>query len=830
MDQILGEFTVVRLSSLFPFFLFLSMQAVWAFRPNPDLLVISPCVAPAGSTIEVTVSGSNLEDLNHLRFSHPEIKVKPVLLPKGPYDAKPKSKPNTFSVEIPETVSPGLVEVRALGFFGLSTARPFLIVPAGSKEIQNSGKNISREEAVEIELETGILGKFQSQGFHWFKFSAKQGERILVEMLAQRLDSQGDGLLKLYDSSGRELESSRQHFGRDPFLDFTPHQDGTFFLAVADTTYKGGNGYFYHVRLTQRPHIDFVFPPAGKPGTTQTFIVFGRNLPNGQSTEFISRDGKPIEKIQMEIPIPAEITNDGRPFVGTPRQGLISGFPFSLKGSNEVRIGFAEQPQVIEDPKASAQTIQVPCEVAGRFDLPGDADSFEFQAVKGKSYCIEVISERMGSLTDTFVRVSQKNGSAKNTENDDPPTFYATDALNDLNADTRDSFVKFTAEADAIYRIDLFNQRAGGSPDHLYRLIVREPQPDFELLVTTERTKTINNDAYPAAALLRRGGTMVFRVIAPRKDGFEGEISVNATDLPDGVSTSTLRLFGQNEEGFLTLEADKDATVWSGPIQITGNANVHGKEIKHDARSASIVWGRRVFGNQAQVKSRLDAEITLAVMDHEQEPTRIRFKEKNFTVEMKKSLEIPFVIEDNGTRKGNMEVTVHGLPGVVRNPPKVSVGENDKEAKIKIDFKPTGNFKPVMGKSQFVLQAVGNAQYQQNPLAAKRAAEEVERLKQLEKSLKEKAAKLKQKVTDLNAKLTEAKKGGDKDAIAAADAALKEARTQSANANREAGGIPNAIRTAERDAKKLEGIAKEKSMQFATFSHPITIEVLPEKK
>ena len=49
--------------------------------------------------------------------------------------------------------------------------------------------------------------------------------------------------LIVVDASGNQLERSRDHFGRDPMIDFTAPADGDYFAGVHDFTYNGGADY-----------------------------------------------------------------------------------------------------------------------------------------------------------------------------------------------------------------------------------------------------------------------------------------------------------------------------------------------------------------------------------------------------------------------------------------------------------------------------------------------------------------------------------------------------------------------------------------------------------
>ena len=139
-----------------------------------------------------------------------------------------------------------------------------------------------------------------------------------------------DGLLIVYDSNGREVSRNREVYGRDPFLEVSAEQDAEFVLAVSDILYRGGPEHFYRLSISNRPHIDFIFPPAGEAGSTNTYTLFGRNLSGSQLSDTVSLDGKQLERLQVEITLPKAASTPQGFHPGEPRQGLLRGFDYLI--------------------------------------------------------------------------------------------------------------------------------------------------------------------------------------------------------------------------------------------------------------------------------------------------------------------------------------------------------------------------------------------------------------------------------------------------------------------------------------------------------------------
>ena len=92
--------------------------------PTADLRQLRPFSAPAGKKVEVSIIGSNLDNASEIRFSHPGITAKPVMLAADEFHSEPRTQSSRFQVSVAPDVPPGIYEARVVSYFGLSTARP----------------------------------------------------------------------------------------------------------------------------------------------------------------------------------------------------------------------------------------------------------------------------------------------------------------------------------------------------------------------------------------------------------------------------------------------------------------------------------------------------------------------------------------------------------------------------------------------------------------------------------------------------------------------------------------------------------------------------------
>ena len=206
---------------------------VQAQLPLTRLSIIFPPGGQAGTTFEVTLTATDLDETNHLHFSHTNITAKQKLS-----ETTGEADPKRFLVTIGAHVPPGTYEARVVGRFGASNPRGFDV--GNLPEVTSPTTNHSAESAAEVLLGTVVNGRADANAVDYYQFSAKQGQRVLVECLAKDIDSRLDDTLILYDADGRELERQR----RGGLLDFIAPAAGRFVLGVSDFTYRGGEEYF----------------------------------------------------------------------------------------------------------------------------------------------------------------------------------------------------------------------------------------------------------------------------------------------------------------------------------------------------------------------------------------------------------------------------------------------------------------------------------------------------------------------------------------------------------------------------------------------------------
>jgi hypothetical protein len=784
--------------------------------PTTQLTSVFPPGGKQGTSVELTIGGADIDDVGKLVFSHPGLSAAPKLTAATSIEpARPV--PNQFTLTIAGDVPPGVYEARAFGRFGLSNPRAIVI--GTLNETLDAGGNTTAEKAPDLPLGTTLNGRVDANNYEFVRLKLKKGERALIEVTARRIDSRLDGTLVMLDPHGRELKRAKQGAGADPVLDFTAPADGPYMLKLYDEVYGGGNDYFYRLTASAAPYVDFVFPPSGPAGSTNQYTLYGRNLPGGKpAPEFITIGAPPLEKLPVNIPLPSAeaartqlVLGSSSPLVRAWQDGIEFSLPTSRGPANPVNLYFAKAPTMVveREPNSdakSAQKIAIPCEFVGQFYPERDLDWVEFEAQKGQTYWIEAISNQLGLASDPFLAIYRVKINEKGEEQQSE--IAQVDDLQDrgrrnppadeFDATSDDPAYKFVVPEDGTYRVLVRDQFGDGrkDPSVVYRLVIRQPEPDFRLLAYPNSPPPSQQQQIQtplAAASVRKGGTAVFTLAIQRRDEFDGEIAVSVEGLPKSVTCAGALLGGNVTDGSLVFVAADEAAAWSGPIKIIGKAKLGDREVVREARYAVVVWGT-ANRQQQPAEFRLAPALSLGVIDKEMEPALVQIGEdKVYETSLGGNVEIPIKITRRGDFKDPVKLVAVGLTQQMK-PKDVTLDGSKNDAKFELALSQQ-NIRP--GTYTFYMKGETKRRYARNPEAVAAAEAEQKRLAEMIKAL-----------TDEVKSLTEAKD----------DAGLKAAQEKLKEANQ----IKSQCDKRLDDAKKA---SQPKDVAFALISTPIKLRI-----
>jgi hypothetical protein len=594
---------------------------------SPRLLVLTPPGGKVGSTVEVALTGTDVDGAEQLLFTHPNIKAEPIQPPAPPPDPKadPKKPPmpgpqvTKFKVTIAADVPPGLYDARLANAHGVSNPRAFVV--GDLNEVMEKEPNNDIPEAQRVELNSTINGNMSSPtDVDYYVFAGKKNQRVVFSCLSASIDSRMHPEFRVYDAKGKHLATGRQHNRLDALTDLTLPEDGDYYVRLYEFTHTQGTAeHFYRLSITTAPWIDAIYPAVLEPGKTIQATVYGRNLPGGQLDKTAVIDGRPLEKITVNITAPSDpaagqrLTYSG--FLAPNMASLNGGFEYRVKNdagwSNPILLSLATAPVAVGNDKnhtvETAQEVPLPCEIAGHVLNKRERDWYVFTAKKGDVFNIELISDRLGVAGYMYFILRNFDTKADIAEGQDSQEqmnikFYA-------HSDDPLPY-RFTAPADGKYAL-LVSSRLADSlagPQQYYRVRITPDQPDFQLVAVPYSNEK------PEATTLHQAGSQALTVFAWRRDGFKGEIALTVDGLPPGVTCLPQTLGPNLRQTTFVLTAADDAAPWTGTIKIKGTAVIKGQPVTREARSGGIVWPVQPQQNIVPI-SRIERQTFLAVRD-----------------------------------------------------------------------------------------------------------------------------------------------------------------------------------------------------------------------
>lgn len=653
-------------------------SAARADLPSPRLDRVTPLGAAAGSSAEVEIAGVDLEDATKLVFDHPGITAKHL-------------KDRKFTVTVAADVPAGTYDARAVGKHGVSSPRLFA-VSRDLVEVAEKNGNDDRATAQPIAVNSVVNGTSKNGREAFFRFPAKKGQRIAAECSAQRLDSQLDANLTVTDADGRQLAANGDYFGKDPLVEFVAPKDGDYFLAINDLSFRGG--FPYRLLVTDRPHVENVFPRIVQTGTKAELTVYGRNLGAGAKPSAFSVNDLPLDALAESVTAPADILTRGR-FVFTDHPTGHSPLPTAATCTLH---GFQHRgvPLVVSDSSVSLETesnddplkpqkLSLPVALAGRFDKERDADWYEIEPSETASYSFEVYCERIAGRADPYLVVlDDKDGRVAELDDFGIRT-------NAFDGHLRDPQGTVNLTAKKKYRVLVQDRYKRGGARYQYALTIRKAQPDFYPAVIHSQNPG------PGGTTLRRGGAAYLDVIVHNKEGFSGAVTITATDLPKGLHCTPV-VINNDTRGIVALWADADAPEWVGPITLNATAKSDGKDITREVRPYT-----RVSSSTDLNSSRPTRQLVVAVAN-ETAPFALTPAVDRVEVVAGAKTDLLFKCARSFPEvKGNVDIIPLSFPNPIKASP-VSVAEGKSEATVTLEV--AANARP----GEYTIAVTGQAQ------------------------------------------------------------------------------------------------------------------------
>lgn len=525
----------------------------------PQITQTEPFALQPGKTIELTLRGQNLKDAGQLWTTFAS---RAEFVPPSD-ETSNKGETVRCRVTVPRDEQVGIGALRVVTNDGPSS--PVLLMVDDLRSAPEAAENHTLAEAQMIQPPIAIDGQCDAIQEDFYRFRAEAGQAISVEVVAQRLGSQLDPVIRLLTADGNPIDRSDDAEGAGGDTRFV-HQftsAGDFILAVSDVRHLGGPGYGYRLRVGAFPLVTTVYPLGGRRGSVMSFDLTGYAID---------------PQTKLNLATPAEPARRALAAFGIPGgNGAGSGW-FSVETSNAQETLEAEP----NDTPSAATAGKFPGVINGRIDRAGDRDHFKFAAHKGQHLHCVAKTRELGSTCDIDFSLHQGDGTKLAAANQGRQTV--------LDADIGE---------DGDYILQVTNLYAGEAVNtrHAYRIDLSETYPGFEL-----RTPELQY-AVPL------GGTVAVKVIADRH-GYGGPIELAVEGWGDGIT-----LAGNTFDGPETLlKITVPPTIATGEfrlVRILGKAKVGDRTVTVAANEREVL--RAQFPNTPSLPAELEDTIAFGV-------------------------------------------------------------------------------------------------------------------------------------------------------------------------------------------------------------------------
>ncbi len=688
-------------------------------QPIPRLTVLTPPGGQAGTTVQLTLAGADLDTISSLMISPAGIIAESTPDPKkaGTF------LPNQFTLKIPKDMPSGIVDIRAVGTFGITNPRSFVV--GELPESQEKEPNNDVGQAQPLPLNSTMNGVIQTPAdVDYFAVACKKGETVIVQCATESIDSKLEPDIRVFSKSGRLLVANRPRAEPDGFCQFTVPADGTYLIRLCSHAHVEGSAEsFYRLSVSTRPWIEAMAPNVVEPGKAVSATIWGRNLVGATQDPSFVVAGQPLQKLAITLAPPSDLQAaqqmQGYPWLPPARAGL-DGFFYRTRNqhgwSNAAPVFYSSGAVVMEKQDhgspEKAQAVTLPCDILGRIERQNDRDWYSFSAKAGEVISLEGFAERAGIPLDLYFELRSDKGNLIGEYDDHPDVSN----YHRFACRTDDPCTRATIPADGKYLLMVSSRDATlrSDPRLQYRVAIHKPRPDFRAVALDTHPQN------PGSIRLVPGGKQHLDMVLFRREGFTGPVTCMVEGLPAGITCTSMTVPAGSTTGAIVFAAADKVAEWNGTIRIQAKATIDGNTVTREVRAGCLVWPNPNEQNNGPGISRLCRSIAMAVrpgtpaIKVSMPPTPINLPiGGNTNVKLKIDRTWP-------ESKVPLTVTaVHLPPGVVFNnnqPLTIPADKADIEARLQIQPASTSDQFPL------ILRITGQVPYAKDPQAKQKPA------------------------------------------------------------------------------------------------------------
>lgn len=222
-------------------------------KDEPKVILARPFGVVPGKTTKLTLRGLKLEKAKEVKIN-PKGSVK--LLKKGKVGvpqqmeaARVGDSEVEVEITLPQDTPGNDIELTVITPDGAKAVRKVIL--DRTPLVLEKEPNDSFKKAQSVKIGDTIQGSIsRNQDVDVFRFDAKAGDRVVIEVLAARLGSALDSVLTVYDAAGDIVATSDDIEGStDSRLDLTLTKAGAYLISLSDAHDQGGQLHPYRLRI-----------------------------------------------------------------------------------------------------------------------------------------------------------------------------------------------------------------------------------------------------------------------------------------------------------------------------------------------------------------------------------------------------------------------------------------------------------------------------------------------------------------------------------------------------------------------------------------------------
>lgn len=605
-----------------------------------------------GKTIDLTLFGQNLTGARQLwtTFAARTEFVAPT------DEAGQKGEKLLCRVTVPREEQVGIGTLRIVTGDGVSN--PLLMMLDDLRSTTETSDDHTIAAAQPLQPPIAVDGQCDPIQEDFYRFHAEAGQTLSIEVVAQRLGSQLDPVVRLLAADGTPIQriDDAEGAGGDTRFVHSFTAAGDYILAISDVRHLGGAEYRYRLRLGAFPIITTAYPLGGRRGSVMSFELAGYGI-------------DPESK--LNVLLPTITSNRALTSFGVPA--------YPNAGSGWFFVETTTHNEMLEtepnDTHTEATAATFPGVLNGRLDKSGDRDCFKFIAHKGQRVHCVAKTRELGSACDVDLALLNAGGTKIASARQERQTV--------LDADISEDGAYVLQVSDLSVGETTTNRRA-------YRIEATETYAGFALR-TSDLQYTV-----PQA------GTVAIKVIADRR-GYSGPIDLAVDGLGDGVTLAGNSFDGGETVVKITVPPNL-STGEMRLVRIVGKVKVGEQPVTVAANEREVL--RTLFPNTPTLPAELEDYIAIAVgppfpaFFELAVPSEVYFPQLVGTSTFDVNINRP-----NAAFKDPIALTIEDLPKEITA--KVEpVGDGLKAARVTLSGPPD------IAEGEFPIRIIGTATFQ----------------------------------------------------------------------------------------------------------------------